>query len=402
MLRTTLWVCLAIAVSTSVGLLGCTGGEAPSPIDLEVQSAPQAGETFWVHVNLQDPMPEGADPVGARFTLRYNNAFVALAGHEPGPLVQSGDGMRVGHYPANGEADVSLSLDRSQAAASAAGYLARLQFRAKQASSDAAPPYLALTDVEVTDAAGTMQRLDQGPSVRLAIASSSGGRTDPVLQIGHQHAVQNRVTVRRVATPEAGWVVIRGEEADGALEVIGHARVEPGSHRNVPITLDEEFGLDEKQFAMLEATLYRDTGTANTLEVSNASTADPPMTQGDAVVQKTFFASYVESVPTSSIVVRNQQMNDRALVLDSVVASEPADVVIHRNNGNRPFVPGIIGKAEVEEGVNTNVSVALFEGETVICGETLWPMLHVRSEMKGQPYTIDHPIITKPVTVLCE
>lgn len=382
--------------------MGCTGEEAPSPIDMEVQSAPQAGETFWVHVNLPDPMPEGADPVGARFTLRYNNAFVVMVGHEPGPLVQPGDGFRVGHYPANGEVDVSMSLDSSQVAGSAAGSLARLQFHAKQATSDAAPPYLALTDVEVIDAAGTMQRLDRGPSVRLAIASSSGDRTDSALQIGHQHAVQNKVTVRRVTTPEGGWVVVRGEDANGTLEVIGHTRVESGSHRNVSITLDDEFGLDEKQFAMLEASLYQDAGTASTREVSSASTGDLPVSQGDAVVQTTFFASYVESLPTSRIAVRNQPVEDQTLVLDSVVASEPADVVVHRNNGGRPFVPGIIGKAEVTEGVNTDVRVALFEGETVICGETLWPMLHVRSETKDQPYTIDHPIITEPVTVLCE
>jgi len=402
MLRITRWVYFAVAATVSIGLLGCTGGEASSPLRLEVKNAPRVGETFWVHVALQDPMPEGADPVGARFTLRYNNAFVALTGHEPGSRIQAGDGYQVGHYPANAEVDVGLSLDRRSSGESADGYLARLQFRAKAPSSEAAPPYLALSDVEVIDAAGTMQRLKQGPSVRLAIAPSLESDTNPVLQIGHQHAVQNRITVRRVTTPAPSWIVIRGEDEDGALRVVGRARIEPGSHRNVQITLDEEFGLDDKQFAMLEAALYRDTGTANTLEVSNASTADPPMRQGDDVVQKTFFASYVESRPTSSIVVHNQHMRDRVVVLDSVVASEPADVVIHRSNGNRPFVPGIIGKAELDEGVNTNVSVELFDGETVICGETLWPMLHVRNESGDQPYSIDHPIVTKPVTKLCE
>ena len=402
MLRTTLWVCLAVAVSVSMGLLGCTGGEASSPLRLEVQEAPRAGEMFWVHVTLQEPMPEGADPVGARFTLRYNNAFVALTGHEAGSRIQPGDGYRVGHYPANAEVDVSLSLDRRPSGEPADEYLARLQFQAKAPSSEAAPPYLVLSDVEVIDAAGTMQRSEQGPSVRLAIAPSIARDTNPVLQIGHQHAVQNRVTVRRVTTPVPSWVVIRGEDEDGALGIIGRARIASGSHRNVQIALDEEFGLDKKQFAMLEAALYRDTGTAKALEVSNASTANPPVRQGDEVVQKTFFASYTESLPTSSIVVHNQHMEDRVLVLDSVVASEPADVVIHRNNGNRPFVPGIIGKAEVEEGVNTNVRVDLFDGETVICGETLWPMLHVRNESGDQPYLIDHPIVTKPVTKLCE
>jgi hypothetical protein len=403
MLRVSLWIYLAGVAIVSLGLLGCTGQEASSPLQLEVETPPRVGEPFWVRVNLHDPATDDFNPVGVRFTLHYNNAFVTLAGHEAGPIVQSdGDGYRVGHYPANAEVAVSLSLDSSRSEGASAGYLARLQFRATAASSEEAPPYIALTDVEVLDATGTARRLEQGPSARLAIASSPGQETAPTLQVGHQHAVQNVVTVRHVSTPESGWVVIRGEEADGTRPVIGQARIEPGSHRNLQIPIDENFGLKEKQFAILEATLHRDTEASNTLDVSTARATDPPMQQGDEAVTTTFFASYTEAPPESRIIVHNQRMKDRTLVIDSIVASEPADVVIHRNNGNRPFVPNIIGKAEVGKGVNTNVSVALFDGETVICGETLWPMLHVRNESEDQPYTIDHPIVTKPVTILCE
>jgi len=100
--------------------------------------------------------------------------------------------------------------------------------------------------------------------------------------------------------------------------------------------------------------------------------------------------------------VQNQQLTRRTLLVEEVVVSEPADLVIHRGRRDRPFIPGIIGKTRVEPGTNRNVEVPIYEEATIACGETLWPMLHVRSESSDQPYEIDHPLITRPATILCE
>ncbi|MAL18531.1 MAG: hypothetical protein CL667_12570 [Balneola sp.] len=64
------------------------------------------------------------------------------------------------------------------------------------------------------------------------------------------------------------------------------------------------------------------------------------------------------------------------VVISNVVSPENGWIVIHRSNadGNGPQVPEIIGKAMVEAGTNTDVSIQLEEG--VQNNETLWAMLH--------------------------
>ena len=118
-------------------------------------------------------------------------------------------------------------------------------------------------------------------------------------------------------------------------------------------------------------------------------------------MQSTFTAHYRTSRPESKIIVEDKSLRNHTLVVDSVIATEPADLVVHRNEEGSPLIPGVIGKARVGKGVNTNVAIDLYEDETVVCGETLWPMLHVRSESEDQPYEIDYPIITEPVTIRC-
>ncbi|WP_157471090.1 DUF7282 domain-containing protein [Gracilimonas tropica] len=68
--------------------------------------------------------------------------------------------------------------------------------------------------------------------------------------------------------------------------------------------------------------------------------------------------------------------NGNQVTISSVDSPEDGWVVIHRSNaeGNGPQVPEIIGKAMVESGTNTDVTIQLEEG--VANDETLWAMLH--------------------------
>jgi hypothetical protein len=68
--------------------------------------------------------------------------------------------------------------------------------------------------------------------------------------------------------------------------------------------------------------------------------------------------------------------NGNQVVISNIYSPEAGWIVVHRSNadGNGPQVPEIIGKTQVEAGVNTNVSIQLKEG--VANNETLWAMLH--------------------------
>ncbi len=68
--------------------------------------------------------------------------------------------------------------------------------------------------------------------------------------------------------------------------------------------------------------------------------------------------------------------NGNQVVISSVQSPENGWVVIHRSNaeGNGPQVPEIIGKAMVDAGMNSEVTIQLEEG--VANDETLWAMLH--------------------------
>ncbi len=86
------------------------------------------------------------------------------------------------------------------------------------------------------------------------------------------------------------------------------------------------------------------------------------------------------------------------VIISNINSPEAGWVVVHRTNadGNGPQVPEIIGKTQVDAGVNTDVHIQLKEG--VANDETLWAMLHEDTgkigtyEFDGQS-GLDLPII---------
>lgn len=396
--------CAAVAVLFSTLLwTGCydTSTEE-SPVQLVVGDTQerQVGEAFWVDVRL-DGMEETSAPLtSVNFTLHYTNSHVRLLEHEAGALAEVGEFQAL-NYPSNAEVDVGVTVDSAQYAASAST-LARFRFQADDVTTDEAPAYLSFSNITAYDAAGNAFTFAGAPT-RVTIQSAPGSQTTPELRLFTQYAVKNQLTAKRVTLDQPGWVVVRTTDSDAtASTVVGRTWVEAGTHQDVIIELDEALGLAEKEIARLEATLHHDTGTPKQFEYNGSNTPDPPVQRGSTIVAASFFAQYTDSEPESSITVRNQQLTNRTFIVDEVVASEPADMVIHRGRRDRPFIPGIIGKVRVAPGTNRNVEVPLFDGATVACGETLWPMLHVRSESSDQPYEIDHPLITQPATVLCD
>lgn len=383
---------------------GCydTNGEGAS-MQLAVTNAQahQVGDAFWVDVRL-DGVDEAAAPLtSVNFTLHYTNSHMRLVEHEPGALAVPSKGYQAANYPSNAEIDVGVTVDSARFGA-AESTLARFKFRADDVTTDEAPAYLSFSGIAAYDAAGNALAFDVPPT-RMEIRPAPGEELTPELRLFTQHAVQNELTVKRVSLGQPGWVVVRPTDSNAEEPpIVGQTWVDAGTHENVSITLDDAFGLAEKTIARLEATLHHDTGTPKQFEYDGPDTPDPPAQRAGTPVTASFFAQHTASEPQSSITVQNQKLTGRRLVMDEVVASEPADLVIHRGRRDRPFIPGIIGKARVEPGTNRNIAVSIYDEATIACGETLWPMLHARSESSDQPYEIDHPLITKPATVLCE
>lgn len=98
-------------------------------------------------------------------------------------------------------------------------------------------------------------------------------------------------------------------------------------------------------------------------------------------------------------------MNGNQVTIAEVTAKQDGWIVIHRSNAinDGPMVPDIIGKTQVDAGVNNNVNIQLTEG--VSNEETLWAMLHIDDgtigeyEFDGQS-GLDAPVIVQENIVM--
>jgi uncharacterized protein (DUF1684 family) len=93
------------------------------------------------------------------------------------------------------------------------------------------------------------------------------------------------ISIDSVNIPDGGFVVIHASDEEGdpiAPESIGHVAVEPGTHENVSVELDEEVASGDKVFVML----HEDTGEEGTYEfgADNTDVDLPTVYDGKAVV----------------------------------------------------------------------------------------------------------------------
>ena len=361
------------------------------PLRLSGPSTAEEGDTIWVDVGMDAAARRGISDV--QFQLHYTTAHLKGLRYELGEGVHR-TGANAQHYPSKASFDFGVSPTDSDEGPGERSLL-RVQFRVKETAPRGVPSHLRLADLELLREDGSMRRLTTGDSLRMAIRSAGEQREDEaVLAVGDQYTIKDTITVGEVVAPDSARILVRGTTPEETETVVARRDVPPGRYQNLRIGIDPAFNLAEKKFAFLEAGLYRvssDEANASSRRFQNDGTP----------VQATFTAHYRTSTPESKIIVRNKPLSNHTLVVDSVIATEPADLVIHRNRHGGPLIPGIIGKARVGTGVNENVEIKIHQDETVVCGETLWPMLHVRSESSEQPYEIDYPIITEPVIVEC-
>jgi hypothetical protein len=84
------------------------------------------------------------------------------------------------------------------------------------------------------------------------------------------------------------------------------------------------------------------------------------------------------SMPTPSVVVQDQAIDDSRVVILKVVSAAPGWLVIHADNGGKPGP--VLGYAAVREGENLNVVVAIDAKKAT---PSLFAMLHVDAGTVG-------------------
>lgn len=116
-----------------------------------------------------------------------------------------------------------------------------------------------------------------------------------------------------------------------------------------------------------------------------------------------------EVMPSGSITVMDQQLDNGTLTIGNVEMSQDGWVVIHRDNGNGgPMVPEIISEpVMVDAGETSDVTVQLKDGVEIEDGDTLWAMLHTDDgeigvyEFDGSN-GLDAPIMTEGGAIVTE
>jgi len=158
--------------------------------------------------------------------------------------------------------------------------------------------------------------------------------------------------------------------------VLGQTQIVPGINTDVSVALDPA-GLTQNVWPMLHV----DTGEAGVYEFGAVEGADGPVRMGDAVA-----TTWVATVPTvrmgAQIAVHGDGMDmmDMAPTVTawSVLSDGPGWLVIHSDGGGSPGP--VAGFAQVEAGLNTNVTIELDPAMTT---PVLWPMLHVDTGEAG-------------------
>ncbi|HEX6982482.1 MAG TPA: hypothetical protein VF181_06955 [Balneolaceae bacterium] len=206
-----------------------------------------------------------------------------------------------------------------------------------------------------------------------------------------------------VDAAEEGWIVIHASNSAGdgpqLPGIIGKAPVEAGANGTVFVNLNE--GETVAAGDVLWPMLHYDTGTDGEYEFDGQSGLDGPVFSVDgSIIMTSFTVQENQSTMTA---------NDQTVVNNSITVDITADadgwVVVHRDAGDTPVLPGIMAKAPFEEGMSS-VQIS-FGDSTVSDGEQLWPMLHYDTgtigeyEFDGQS-GLDQPMVVNGMIVMSE
>lgn len=200
------------------------------------------------------------------------------------------------------------------------------------------------------------------------------------LSASNQVISQNMIEVDMIDIPNDGWIVVHADNGNNAPvvpDIISEPKfVEAGSSQSIMVQIDADATISDGDQVWIM--LHEDTGTEMQYEFDGNNNLDPPFTVDGAPVMSPI------SINSAMIMSPDMDINNNMITIPQVTAAADGWLVIHNDDGMGGIVlPGIIGKAMVSEGVNTNVTIALDSSVNYMAGQSLFPMLHLDNGQIG-------------------
>ncbi|MGB0385402.1 MAG: cupredoxin domain-containing protein [Ardenticatenaceae bacterium] len=196
----------------------------------------------------------------------------------------------------------------------------------------------------------------------------------PSIMVEDQTVSGGQVMIAEVVAAQDGWLVIHNTDAEGNVivpDIISEpVMVSAGTTTNVMVTLTE----DVPDNHVLVAMLHIDDGEMGVYEFPDA---DPPALAGEDLVVAIFTVMVESAEVMPSIMVEDQMISGRQVMIAEVVAAQDGWLVIHNTDAEgNVIVPDIISEpVMVSAGTTTNVMVTLTED--VPNNHVLVAMLHI-------------------------
>lgn len=197
------------------------------------------------------------------------------------------------------------------------------------------------------------------------------------MNVSNQMVSQNLIGVSSITMNADGWVVVHKSTADGGVPIVPGIISEPvhldaGTTDNVLIPITPGTNLKDGEYVFVM--LHNDNGSVGTYEFDGASGYDGPIAMDGNVVMKKI------KLIAPSIAVSDQPVTDNKVTIDNVVMAADGWLVVHNDDGTGNItLPGILGKAYLTKGEHSDVTVDLYDAETYVTGQKLFPMIHIDS-----------------------
>jgi len=219
-------------------------------------------------------------------------------------------------------------------------------------------------DMPITDASGNI--------VMQPITISA-----PSIMADNQVVDGNMVKIAEVDAAVDGWIVIHNDDGTGNITlpgIIGKTYVNVGMNKDVMIQLDStvQIAPGQKLFPMLHVD---DPANGNYDFPANG---DGPEVFGFNGTDPNILVTSINvEAPTGSLDVSDQTISQNMIMVSSITMNAAGWVVVHKDNGSGPVVPGIFSEpVHLDAGTTTNVMIPIKPGTDLMDGESLWVMLH--------------------------
>lgn len=202
------------------------------------------------------------------------------------------------------------------------------------------------------------------------------------IDVFDQDVSRNMIYVQSVEVPAGGWVVVH-RDAGGQPEVPDIISepfyVSEGETEDIELLITSPNDLSGGE--TLWVMLHEDDGDQQyEFDGSQDSPDQPYMDDGAIVMDNISIGGPFLDVSTA---VYDSAANE--VYVPEVNAAVDGWLVVHNEAAaGGPVLPGIIGKVEVSEGVNEDVTIPLDNSAMVNDGQMLFPMLHIDNGEIGE------------------